>query len=1005
MKALTIKTVLMTYLLMLISCGSSKENPVSLEVSGGFSITSAGYTGGLLAHGIGPNGAKFSASAGTGTTINTKIVDGNWKIFIVGYDGATSFTGTKYCGSTEVNLGATDSNININIDTTKCLDAAFQAEVGLFNVFTTSCGAFYTYNSLTDVYSAPTTDAFCSTLPHSFKYSHTHYKIIALNHNSEEQSSGLSSECLSTDSGSIVRRALPTLKFPFRIQTYPSLAECQSSTNAQVASFNFPHGLSAGNAEAFDHEFSSLSSNARLALPSSMTRRGRSPFMNMIPGIFCGSTSTSLADCISAPTTNLSHVHVPFHDNSGGDEAQLLLRGVKNNVPIPGSFLSSMTRFNVSDLQIKEGNLFGRVSRNKFLCQAQDEFSGITDIYTSNNLVYVLYTDATNSWIKVFNLKGKELNSLELSSLYYHIAAATDGTLYVANSSSIKKYSYSGGAYTNTLTKSGTSIQGMELSGSGAEIVVAEYVSGYNYLVTYQTSDLATSLGSNQIYTSPMKQMQMVGTELYFYAGSGFKKATLASNGLSSATSLTNPPDQLEAFSINGGDVYGFTNANSVYRIEKYSLSNLSAAAVATSATLSFNNMGTSPKQLLFIDGKVFFADRDNRQLQIFDPTLTTANSPQIINNSCTETAVASLGTATESLTLISKPDDSIFRLFEAAFESVGVRFIADQKNIYAFREFRPHGYEVRTGGVLGQAQQMMGPDGIASFVSEFSDCNALKTALSSASGQQITRTRTLVDIVNNTSDTYTGVFSKINQDISNPFYCKDNTLTGSCATGSDIFDIQIAFYNSGSSYKEVSKMRLSCGRKVGTFESLEKESPELRREFLSWNTGDYTKARYEKYAVDVESQYRAQLQKLVKSGANSLWSRSIFTHEDSNYMQGSTREFHVSAGNAMTRAFHLSDTLANFLGSHSSQELETGILFDTIRDSNSMSSASVAPLACAASTNVDMQTANACSGVNFQAFSEVNMSGTAMDLNISDASGISDPNHAIWGVFTIPEP
>lgn len=1003
MKTLTINTALMTSMMMIIGCGASKESAVNLEVSAGFTITSAGFTGGLLAHGVGPDGAKFSASAGTGTSMNTKIVDGLWKIFVIGYDGATAFSGTKYCGVLEKNLTSADSNISITINEANCTSAAFQADVGIYNVFTTSCGGFYTYNTDNDSYSTIASDDFCSNLPTNLKQSHSHYKIVAMNESADGKSAGLTSNCISTSSTTLERRSIPTNKFPFKVLTYPTLAECQSTVTPQVAEFNFPQGLSLGGID-FDHDLSITSANGRLVLPSSMTRRGRSPFMNMIPRILCGATASTLEDCFTAPGANLSHVYVPFNHHNGGDDKKLLLKGVRNNASIPAGFMGALSKFNISELEVDEGNVYGNVTRNCFFCQGTNEFSGIRDIYLKSEKIYILFSDGTNSWVKVYRPDGTELMKFVINGANYnHVAAAANGTLYLANSSSLKKFNFVSGAYSVTAaaTRSGTSIQGIELNPTDSEIVVADYVSGNNYLSVYSTTDLTTAIGTNRLYSSPLKQFQLIGTDLYFYDGSGLKKTTFSTGGVPNATLLATTSPAWEAFAIIGTSVYSFVTTG--YKVQKHDLSSLGGTASTTTSSLSYLNSGTSPKQIIILNGKVVLADQDHAQLQVFESTLTPA--AQTLGGQCTDSVVATIGTTTETVTFTSKPDDSVYRLLETAFEAVGVRQIPLDKYVYAFREFEPHGLEVRSGGVLGQAQQMLGPDGIASFVSEFANCNALKTALNSAPNMTMTRSRTFPDILTGNLETYTGVFKKIAQDITNSFYCKDNTLTGSCVTGSDIYDIEVTFYGSSNGKAEMNKMKISCDRKVGSLESVEKENSDVRREFTIWNTGDWTKARFERYSVDEESETRVQLQKLLKTGNGSLWSRSVFTNENGSYTNGHVKEYQIYGGKAMTRAFNLSDSTTNFLASHPAVVVD-GINYDDILTNSSFGADAIAPLACTPIGNLDMNTASDCTSLSFQSLTYMPMSDApTLFVSINDAVGVSDPNHEIWTVFTLAEP
>lgn len=103
MKALTIHTILTTSLLMLMGCGS-KESNVSLKVTSGFALSSAGYTGGLVVSGKNSTGQRFVKTVFGGSSLSVVLPDGSWELSVVGWDGSAPainqppFSGTPYCG-------------------------------------------------------------------------------------------------------------------------------------------------------------------------------------------------------------------------------------------------------------------------------------------------------------------------------------------------------------------------------------------------------------------------------------------------------------------------------------------------------------------------------------------------------------------------------------------------------------------------------------------------------------------------------------------------------------------------------------------------------------------------------------------------------------------------------------------------------------------------------------------------------------------------------------------
>lgn len=732
-------------LLSLVGCGS-KEKPVNLEVSSSFALGAAGFTGGLIAYGDGPNGKKFSVSAQTGKSVTANIVSGAWQIYIIGWEGAGVFQGTKQCGMLSANLGSTDTSVNVSISTAKCSDAAFQGSVEIQELYTTSCGAFYKYNSATDTYSDPTAaeDNYCTSLPTALGYSHQYQKIVVQNIQDQGPSQGISSECIATN-GTIasLRRFLPTKKFPFIIKTYPNLSDCQNSTSPQVALFNFPNGIQAGNIDSFGHEFVSSGAQARLSLPSLMTRRGRSPFMDMLPRILCGA-SGAFTDCLPAPTfSGVPTPDMPIHvDINSSSNEQLLLKGVGSGANVSAvTWVGTLAPFVVSDLKIRDGNLVGNVS----------------------------------------------------------------------------------------------------ISVCGA------------------------------------------------------------------------PP--------------------------------------------------------------------------------------------CVTSVTVSLGSVTQNLYFKAITDTSIYRLFEKGFELVGMRFISDPKAFYYFRPLMPEGEELQTGGQLSRVSQMLGPDGVASFASEFANCTALKNEISSVG---VSKTRTLYNMSENKFETYTVTFQIINEAIPYTF-CVDNNPGTACA-GTDKYDIRIDYHNANPNDTDRGRFKLACNRKVGRMEGYDNKSDSSNRDILIWNTGSFDKARFESYYLEektgAQAEVSAGIDKFYKMNASDFWSRSVHTREDSlGAINSSIAQYENTAGVAAARSFHLYDTsYANFIGG--GQPNVDGYSFGALKNSLNFSMNSILPAAgtCRSTTNGDTQGAGTTCPGSLALVTETT-SSAGIPIQINSMINISDTStpHPIRTIFTLP--
>src|SRR5690606_3438913 len=119
----------------------------------------------------------------------------------------------------------------------------------------------------------------------------------------------LESSCLD-HSNSSFSQELPLEKFPFEIRTFRTYADCVSNSSRSRV-FNFPEGLQAGRPSDFEHLVQVDSyGETRIVLPASITRRGKSPFTNMMPNILCG-IENSKTDCIPNITDEV-HVNVPW---------------------------------------------------------------------------------------------------------------------------------------------------------------------------------------------------------------------------------------------------------------------------------------------------------------------------------------------------------------------------------------------------------------------------------------------------------------------------------------------------------------------------------------------------------------------------------------------------------------------------------------------------------------------------------------------------------------------
>src|SRR5206468_292331 len=85
---------------------------------------------------------------------------------------------------------------------------------------------------------------------------------------------------------------VPFSKIPLEVRFYPDLLSCANPASPNY-NYRFPNGIDQGG-PLFDSMIATSTTPKTLVLPTSITRRGKSPFMSIIPQVMCGSGN----DCI-----------------------------------------------------------------------------------------------------------------------------------------------------------------------------------------------------------------------------------------------------------------------------------------------------------------------------------------------------------------------------------------------------------------------------------------------------------------------------------------------------------------------------------------------------------------------------------------------------------------------------------------------------------------------------------------------------------------------------------
>ncbi len=118
--------VLILFLCALISGSCSHQSTTtSLDVTSSFAISAAGFTGGLVV--VAANGSKTTTHTVTGgLSLRLSLGSGDWKFLVVGWDGATAFSGTAYCGTATRTI-ADEASLSVTIEVTSanCAGAEF----------------------------------------------------------------------------------------------------------------------------------------------------------------------------------------------------------------------------------------------------------------------------------------------------------------------------------------------------------------------------------------------------------------------------------------------------------------------------------------------------------------------------------------------------------------------------------------------------------------------------------------------------------------------------------------------------------------------------------------------------------------------------------------------------------------------------------------------------------------------------------------------------------------
>ncbi|WPU64268.1 hypothetical protein [Peredibacter starrii] len=883
---------------LLQSCGGPATSTAQLSVSSSFVATAGSLgLGGYIV--VGENettSKKFVISLSGSTQTKVQLEKGRWKFAAVGWDGNNPFEGNTVCGSVPTtDLSADTSTVEIQVTSAACTSAALLTELNVKSIAPLACDIFYNYNQATNTFSPLTTafsDSFCNSLPNDYRSDFSLYRVQSLNiNNLGQESAGFISECKSLTTATSLN--LPSNKVPLLVKYYKNSSDCTNNRRAQT--YLFKGGLTAGNPN-FDHMINY--SGTRLLLSSARTKKGRSPFMTEIPRINCGMSGT-YSDCFTEPVVD-GHINVPFHGSNYGD--QIVLKGVDPSITSCTPAIMNSKFYFTENCSVDEGRVRIQPQRNELLCQATPFYQSgfnIKDMYFRNNKLYILRRDTGvyKDFVAVYNLKGKKLAEYDLGSTdHSKFAVSADGSKMVGYSTSqLHTYTVIG----NTVTPVSHGLSGVtdiEIHPDGTYIYVA-----YGALLKSYT--FAASFVNQQNLTNAISQLNIGGG--YIYAVESGNNAVhwtaLTNNGMLGSDFVPSQgamPSDVTAMTVTDASKIYYHDGNNV---------RVSTSLPSFGASVDVSMWSTSPVGMVVFENKLYLAN--NNGLYVLDPA--TGNPLSSNTGNCAESLTFTLGTASKTLSVVAHQNQPLNPLYNEAYSLIGRTFFTDTNyNFYYFQSLAHNDEGVRTGGKLERIQEMLSPEALGGFLSEYATCNDVKAAA------PFTRDLTYFDesvgkVMPFSISVTTG------SEYLSPYICDDIDSQGSSCTATSAFayDLVLNFSHTGIDRREKMRIKLKCGAKKGSFESADVEfSPsEIRKELLLWNTNSDRYARFESYSLDQDTRKRAEVVKVEKSDYDLLHARSVQVELNGSNKSGSVSEFEITTNDLLQTRIYASDTLANF--------------------------------------------------------------------------------------------
>lgn len=904
--------ILISLLSMLAGCGGG-SNTTKLEVSKAFAMSNGYYAGGLIVYGESSNGNKFSVALDSNLQTTLTLANGTWSFYAIGWDGGSfdkKFEGVKHCGATTQEISSA-STVDISVSAAACsTDTAFVNAIKPTNITPSSCGAFYIYNDVNNEYAPATAGTpanFCSTLPIQFRSPYSYYRVAAEQKINGVISTKYLSECKLMDVDFL---SLPTAKIPLTIQKFKTGADC---TSGVANNFTFPDGIEAGNDQNFEHKL--LGGN--LLLPSSKTRRGSSPFMNMQPRILCGAYG-SYDDCFSDIDTLGMKAAVPWEMQTNND--QLLFKNT-TATSCPPAVLDDAKYFNVTNCTVRENNIYGSVNRNELTCQpTTSTFTNILDIYSANGNIYILKDNGANDLVQIYNFKGQKQNEVSLNVSDANKIAVSSNAIFVLRSLEIKKYDFAGTPLWNTTVTA----DDIDVSPSGTKLAVAFFSVPDVVVNTYDAASgslIDSEPGGSA--SGPFKIAYEQGSIFTLDNASGMiKKFPVDAGGLLSAAS--NIATDANAINIIRSVAlpYGYYTLGSDSSVKRF---DSNATSIPTNLTGAIGNNFAITDATSY---KFFFTNGSYLKMSYAPGSTLLAYSTHA--NECTDAHSITSGGSTQTLSYKTKKGTA-YHAYAEAMKFLGRRTISQVENVsYILLHISHDEDEIKAGGLLELAQDDLSSTGLAGLLGkDYPTCDLLKTKVSDGSTVSASRYVYLPHTMDNVKISLNVTKSSTTLP---PFICVDADPSGTGCPGGSVYDLDLSFNITHGSSSEKGHIKLKCNKKLGSYENMSLDDEyTTRRELSIWNTEDDSFARFEKYEITDESNgnYGASIAKLQKSTTNDFMARQVSVESkpsDTNFYGSVVGLQRITSApdKIFTKRTDYSETdISNFFSTHS---VETSI-------------------------------------------------------------------------------